>query len=127
MAFRGRPVSDLRFEDEAPGNPLAAASDGTDYLMIQRGYGSNIYGQMIAQGAPYGGTPWQGSDFWIPTAATWNGSEFVVAHANYDRKIRLIHTSPLGYATDAATLTRNFGDHTHGVVFPPRRRSVAKF
>jgi hypothetical protein len=43
--------------------------------------------------------------------------------ATQERKVRLIHTSPLGYTSDVVTLPRNSGEHTHGVVFPPSSRS----
>lgn len=85
MAFRARPVSDLRFEDVAltdgafPG-PVAAASDGSDYLVVFRHETlPNIYAQVISQGVPYGPAVLIGHGEGI--SVIWTGSEYLVAWA----------------------------------------------
>jgi hypothetical protein len=97
---------------------LVVFTDGA--LLLNRGYAPTT---TVIDDGPFTYVPWSGSPFWIQTATTWNGSEFVVAVATQERKVRLIHTSPLGYTSDVITLPRNSGEHTHGVVFPPSSRS----
>jgi hypothetical protein len=80
MAFRARPVSDLRFEETTYGQPAAAASDGTDYLVViereDQGY-INLYTQLISQGAPYGPAVLLGQGY--SKSVIWTGSEYLVA------------------------------------------------
>src|SRR5258706_12975438 len=54
IAFRARPVSDLRSEDFPYIPAVAAASDGTDYLVLLQVFVGNTYVQLISQGVPYG-------------------------------------------------------------------------
>jgi len=82
MAFRARPVSDLRFEelaltDQASPGPVAAESDGTDYLVVFRHETlPNIYAQVISQGVPSGPALLIGR--WYAVSVIWNGSAYLV-------------------------------------------------
>lgn len=83
FAFRGRPVSDVRFEDSGPtiatnSDPyaVAAASDGTGYLVLLQAYSQNVYAQIISQGGPYGPPIPVGSG--TGGSVIWTGSEYLV-------------------------------------------------
>jgi len=92
LAFRGRPVSDLSFEDRIANDygALAAASDGTDYLvLIQHGDNESTYAQIISQGVPYGPAVLIGYGFHVTNvysrgfgSVIWTGSQYLVAWAD---------------------------------------------
>ncbi len=82
IAFRVRPVSDLRFENRLSIlRPAAAASDGSDYLVLFN-TPSQTYIQIVSQGANYGPPVYIGEGTGV--AAVWTGSQYVVAWTTND-------------------------------------------
>ncbi|HEX3067203.1 MAG TPA: hypothetical protein VHX14_01415 [Thermoanaerobaculia bacterium] len=82
IAFRARPVSDLRFENRLLIlRPAAAASDGSDYLVLLN-TPSQTYIQIVSQGANYGPPVYIGEGTGV--AALWTGSHYVVAWTTND-------------------------------------------
>src|SRR5882672_6126013 len=77
IAFRARPVSDLRSEDFPYIPAVAAASDGTDYLVLLQVFVGNTYVQLISQGVPYGPAVLLGRG--NGGSVVWTGSEYLVA------------------------------------------------
>src|SRR5205085_7669412 len=88
IAFRARPVSDLRFASRLSPRSnyfrpeaLAIASDGTDYLVLVReDVKGNPYAQIISQGVPYGPPVLLGHG--KGGGVVWTGSKYLVAWEN---------------------------------------------
>jgi hypothetical protein len=94
MAFRARPVSDLRFENSLTvGRSTAVASDGSDYLVVLN-TAEQTYIQIISQGVPYGPPVYIGDG--VGVAAFWTGSQYVVAWAPWDAGVYLTGVSRRG-------------------------------
>lgn len=78
LAFRGRPVTDLRFQHQEWQWPSSVASNGDDYLIVT-GDRYRLLGQIISRGEPVGPA------FLIARASTryaeaiWTGSNYLVA------------------------------------------------
>jgi hypothetical protein len=120
MAFRARPVSDLRFEelaltDRAFPGPIAAASDGSDYLVLFRHETlPNIYTQVISQGLPYGPALLIGHGAGI--SVIWTGSEYLVAWWADDQSIFLTAVSRRGALLSEQRLVMSLGNGSRNAV-----------
>lgn len=88
IAFRSRPVSDLRFEDRLEGpaqylsqpNVVAVASDGNDYVILLDRFLGGTYAQVVSHGVPYGPAVLVGVG--DGGSVVWTGSHYLVAWSN---------------------------------------------
>ena len=77
FAFRGRPLTPLRFESTLSVAAVDAASDGSNFLVVwERIYGS-LYGQVVRNGKPFGPSFFIGRG--TKPSVAWNGSDYLVS------------------------------------------------
>ena len=82
-ALRGRPVSTLRFDDVSPVIPLAAASDGRQFLALTTSTGYDAtFTQRIVDGRPEGPQRRIGRGF--ATKLVWTGTHYLAAWQDHD-------------------------------------------
>lgn len=85
QALRGRPVSDLRFEDRADARATHAASDGADFLLLELAYERGTYttfAQRIVDG--HAVEPHRQIGRGEPAGLVWTGAHYLAAWQTRD-------------------------------------------
>lgn len=97
LGFRGRPLSELRFDERLNSIVAAVATDGTAYLVVFERERGVIYGQIVAAKGAFGPA------FFIASGSgpsvAWSGSEYLVSFVT-DAGVFIAHVSRLGGRVD---------------------------
>lgn len=84
-AFRGRPVSDLRFDGRASTSASVIASDGTDFMVLSSvdlPSRERVFTQKVVDGKPVG--PHRQVGRGGPAGLIWTGNDYLAAWRNRD-------------------------------------------
>jgi hypothetical protein len=124
FAFRGRPVSDLRFDGRSPNASHGIASDGESFLVLS---GTDLFGdrpvftQKVAGGRAVG--PHRQVGIGNPAGLAWTGTEYLAGWRDRDRTLWIASVSRDGtpaappHSVLQGDVTRIVGNGASAMVF----------